>query len=143
MSWFDEAVTLRRMAQRDAASAKIKPEADAATLQLRQQRDVETFDPLIQRLLNEYGEATCGKSLLQKRFLVRLERPGKSAAKSWNWHWHMYNLVKPVESVEVHPGFTPDGMVQGFTLIRGQKHIEISGTDEAALKEGLVSIYLP
>src|SRR5579884_1174907 len=109
MSWFDEAVARRRLAQRDAASKKIKSEADVPTLQQQQWHEVETFDPLIQQLLNEYGEATCGKTMLRKSFLVRLERPGKGAEKIWNWHWHLYNFAKPSESVEVHPDFASDG----------------------------------
>jgi hypothetical protein len=143
MSWFDEAVAQRRLAQRDAASTKIKSAADATTLQQKQWREVETFAPLIQRLLSEYGEATSGKTMLRKNFLVQLERPGRGAGKFWNWHWHLYNLARPRESVEVHPNFAPDGIIQGFTFIRGKRHIQILGTDESILKEGLVSIYLP
>ena len=141
MSWFDEAVAQRHLAQRDAASIKIKSEANATSLQ--QGREVEAFAPLIERLLSEYGEATCGKPMLRKNFLVQLERPGKAVGKFWNWHWHLYNLAKPRESVEVHPDFTPDGMIQGFTFTREKKHIKILGTDKSALKEALVSIYLP
>ncbi|HEY7418927.1 MAG TPA: hypothetical protein VH593_27345 [Ktedonobacteraceae bacterium] len=140
MSWFDEAVALRRLRQHHAASGEINLVVDT---EQRRRREVETFDPLIQRLLSEYGEATSGKSLLRKNFLVQLERPGEGAAKCWNWHWHLYNLTKLDESIEVHPNFAPDGIIQGFTLRRGKRHIEILDTDEAVLKEGLVSIYLP
>lgn len=142
MSWLDEAVSRRLQAQRDAEPAKVRSEANAAPLELQQQQNVEAFDPLVQRLLREYGEFVFAKMALQKHFIVRLERPGRGAEKTWNWHWHFYSLVKHHDSIEVHPRFTPDGMIKGFTLLKAQQRIEIEGFDEAALKEGLIALYL-
>ena len=142
MSWLDEAVARRRLAQRNAESAKAITDADASTLPQRQQQSVEAFDTLVQRLLTEYGEFAFPKSFFQKRFLIRLERPGHNAEKSWNWHWHLYSLAKHAESVEVHPRFASTGMIEGFTLLKGQKRIEVEGNDETPLKDGLVSLYM-
>jgi hypothetical protein len=142
MSWLDEAVSRRRLAQRNAESTKAIPEEDASTLPQRQQQSVEAFDPLIQRLLTEYGEFAFPKNFFQKRFLIRLERPGHNAEKSWHWHWHLYSLTKHTQSIEVHPRFAPDGMIIGFTLLKGHQRIEVEGNDETPLKEGLVSLYM-
>jgi hypothetical protein len=142
MSWLDEAVARRHLVQRNAESSKATPGDDASTLPQRQQQSVEAFDPLIQRLLAEYGEFAFPKSFFQKRFLVRLEHPGQSAEKSWNWHWHLYSLIKHVQSIEVHPRFATDGTIKGFTLLKGQKCVEVDSCDETALKDGLVSTYL-
>jgi hypothetical protein len=142
MSWLDEAVARRLQAQRNAESTQTTAKTGASALQLQQQQSVEAFDAFVQRLLTEYGEFAIAKSFFQKRFLVRLERPGQSEKKAWHWHWHLYSLVKNTESVEVHPRFAPDGMIAGFTLLKGRKRVEIEGTDETALKEGLVSLYL-
>ena len=107
-----------------------------------QQQEVEALNPLMERLLSEYGEHVFGKSLLQKRYIVRLERPGKSLEKSWNWHWHLDSLVKDRNGVEVHPTFDANGIIQGFLLISGRKRVQTTSADEAALKEALVSLYL-
>jgi hypothetical protein len=142
MSWLDEAVSQRRLAQRNAESTKAMTDSDASTLPQRQQQSVEALDPLVQRLLSEYGEFAFPKNFFLKRFLVRLERPGHNAEKSWSWHWHLYSLVKHVESIEVHPRFAADGAIKGLTLLKGQKRVEVDGSDETDLKEGLVSMYL-
>ena len=142
MSWLDGAVSRRRLAQRSAESTKAITDSDASTLPQHQQQSVEAFDPLVQRLLTEYGEFAFPKSFFQKRFIVRLERPGHNAEKSWNWHWHLYSLAKHTESVEVHPRFDHNGMIEGFTLIKGPQRIEVEGNDETPLKEGLISLYL-
>jgi len=107
-----------------------------------QQQEVEALNPLLERLLSEYGEHVFGKSLLQKRYIVRLERPGKSLEKSWSWHWHLDSLVKDRNGVEVHPNFDANGIIQGFLLISGRKRVQTTSADEAALKEALVSLYL-
>ncbi len=104
--------------------------------------EVEALHPLMERLLSEYGERVFGKNFLQKRYLIRLERPGKNHAKSWQWHWHLDSLVKDVSSIEVHPTFDATGMIQGFLLISGQKRVETTSTEEATLKEALVALYL-
>jgi hypothetical protein len=142
MSWLDEAVSRRRLAQRNAESTKAISDSDASTLPQRQQQSVEALDPLVQRLLTEYGEFAFPKSFLQKRFLVRLEHPGHNAEKFWNWHWHLYSLAKHTQSIEVHPRFAPTGMIEGFILLKGQQRIEVEGNDETPIKEGLVSLYL-
>lgn len=64
MSWLDEAVSRRVLARRDAESTKSNTQPDAATLLLRQQQYVTAFDPLIQRLLHEYGDFAFARSLL-------------------------------------------------------------------------------
>jgi hypothetical protein len=142
MSWLDEAVARRRLAQRNAESAQAAPEGDASTVPQQQQQNVEAFDPLIQRLLTEYAEFAFRKSFFQKRFLVQLEHPGHNAEKAWSWHWHLYSLKNAAESIEIHPCFASDGTIVGFTLCKGHRRIEVNGSDETALKEGLTSIYL-
>ncbi|MDQ6662300.1 MAG: hypothetical protein M3Z24_15215 [Chloroflexota bacterium] len=148
MSWFDEAVARRQRAQRTDASrnrkGKHEPEPDPVDQVRMQQQEVEALNPLMERLLSEYGERVFGKGLLQKRYIVRLERPGKSKSlgKSWNWHWHLDSLVKDMSSVEVHPTFDADGMIQSFLLISGHKRVKTTSADEAILKEALVSLYL-
>jgi hypothetical protein len=142
MSWFDEAVARRQRAQRAGESRKGKYEPDPVDQARLQQQEVEALNPLMERLLSEYGEHVFGKSFLQKRYLVRLERPGKSLEKSWNWHWHLDSLVKGMSSVEVHPNFDAEGMIHGFLLISGHKRVETTSADEVALKEALVSLYL-
>ena len=142
MSWFDEAVARRQRAERAAASRQAKKNAGPVEPLVRQQQEVEAFDPLVQRLLGEYGDRVYGRSFTQKRFLLRLERPGKSGEKSWNWHWHLYSLVKHLASVELHPLFTDEGLIRGFELTSGQKRVELASADEDALKEGLVALYM-
>lgn len=142
MSWFDEAVARRRRAERAAESAQAKGGKSPAEPLMRQQQEVEAFDPLIQRLLNEYGERVYGKSFFQKRFLVRLLHPGKAGKKSWNWYWHLYSFVKDMASVELHPTFNAEGVIQSFTLQSGQKRVEIPTADEDDIKEGLVTLYM-
>ncbi len=142
MSWFDEAVARRQREQRSKDVANANAASGSVDPLVKQQREVETFDPLIQRLLSEYGEHVFGKGLLQKRFLVRLERPGKTREKAWNWHWHLDNLVKNANSVELHPNFASNNTIQGFVLLSGQKRIEVPATDDVAIKEGLVSLYM-
>ena len=83
-----------------------------------------------------------GKNLFQKRFLVRLERPGNSGEKAWNWHWHLNSLVPDMKGIEVHPRFDTEGIIQGFELQSKARRVEIIGIDEAAIQEGLVSLYL-
>ncbi|HZU03785.1 MAG TPA: hypothetical protein VFA10_29240 [Ktedonobacteraceae bacterium] len=142
MSWFDEAVARQQRAQRMSESRKAAHEPDPIDRTRRQQQEVEALNPLMGRLLSEYGERVFGKSLLQKRYLVRLERPGKSREKSWNWHWHLDSLTKHMSSVEVYPNFDTAGMIQGFLFISGHKRVEITTADEATLKEALVALYL-
>jgi len=142
LSWFDEAVARRQRAQRAGESRKGKHESDPVDQARMQQQEVEALNPLMERLLSEYGEHVFGKSFLQKRYLVRLERPGKSLEKSWHWHWHLDSLVKGMSSVEVHPNFDAGGMIQGFLLVSGHKRVEATSADETALKEALVSLYL-
>ena len=150
MNWFDEAVARRQREERQQRSA---------TPQSNQQAEVMAFDPLVQRVLTEYAERVFGKSFVQKRFLVRLERPGQrpvvrsnassalretvgNSHKSWTWHWHLDSLVRGKSGLELHPIFSPDDMIQGFVLLSGQHHVEIPSPDEEALKEGLVSLFL-
>lgn len=140
MSWFDEAVARRQQAQRAGKSGKGK--RDSIDHAQTQQQEVEALNPLLERLLNEYGERVFGKSLLQKRYIVRLEHPGKSLEKSWNWHWHLDSLVKGSNGVEVYPTFDDNGIIQGFLLRSGRKRVETTSADEVALKEALVSLYL-
>ena len=142
MSWFDEAVARQQRVQRMSESSKTAHEPEALDYTRMQQQEVEALNPLMERLLSEYGERVFGKSLLQKRYLVRLERPGKSHEKSWNWHWHLYSLTRHMSSVEVYPNFDTAGMIQGFLFMSGHKRVEISATDEATLKEALVVLYL-
>ncbi len=142
MSWFDEAVARRQRAQHADKSGKERHASNPADLALRQQQEVEALNALMERLLSEYGDHVFGRSFLQKRFMVRLERPGKSNEKSWNWHWHLHSLVKGLGSVEVHPNFAADGMIQGFLLMSDYKRVEVVSVDEAAIKEGLVTLYL-
>ena len=145
MSWFDEAVARRLREQRQHAAASSSPLNNAGDVLEplgRQRQEVELCDPLIQRLLGEYGEHAYGKSVFQKRFLIRLERPGKNAQRAWNWHWHLYSLLSGKESLELHPTFAADGLIVGFTLISGRKRVEIVGIDETVIQEGLVSLYL-
>ena len=142
MSWFDEAVARRQRAQRAGEPRKGKRERDPLDHAHMQQQEVEALNPLLERLLSEYGEHVFGKSLLQKRYIVRLERPGKSLEKSWSWHWHLDSLVKDRNGVEVHPTFDANGIIQGFLLISGRKRVQTTSADEAALKEALVSLYL-
>ena len=140
MSWFDEAVARKQREQR--VTGQKKQESVPTNLAQVQQREVETFNPLLERLLSEYGERVYGKSMFQKRFLVRLERPGKNRDKAWTWHWHLYSLVKNMPSVEVHPHFDATGMIQSFSLVSGDKHIETTSAEESSLKEALVSLYM-
>lgn len=142
MSWFDEAVARRQRAERAAASIQAKKKDGPVEPLMRQQQEVEAFDPLVQRLLSEYGERVYGKSFTQKRFLLRLERPGKNREKSWSWHWHLYSLVKNLASVEMHPLFTDEGVIRSFVLTSGQKRVEIVSADEDGIKEGLVALYM-
>jgi hypothetical protein len=139
MSWLDEAVSRRMLARRDAESTKNNIQPDTATLLLHQQQQVAAFDPLIQRLLHEYGEFAFAKSLLQKRFIIRLEPPGKNTEKSWNWHWHLYSLAKHNASIELQPRFSATGTIEGFTILKGSQRIEVAGHSEEALKEGLLN----
>lgn len=142
MSWFDEAVARHQREQRATASAQQKKQGEAVEPLVRQKEEVETLDPLIQRLLSEYGEHLYGKALIQKRFLVRLERPGKSAKRSWNWHWHLYSLVKGKASIELHPIFNEEGVIQNFTAISAEKRVDTTSADEQAIKDGLIALYL-
>ena len=142
MRWFDEAVARHQRERRAAEVAQQKKQGDAAGLLTRQQEEVELLDPLIQRLLSEYGEHLYGKGMMQKRFLVRLERPGKNAERSWNWHWHLYSLVKGKASIELSPTFNDLGVIQSFIATSGEKRVEIAAADEQAIKDGLVALYL-
>jgi hypothetical protein len=142
MSWFDEAVARRQRTQHADELDKSRFVANSAEFTQRQQQEVALLTPLLTRLLSEYGEHVFGKSLLQKRFLVRLERPGKNLEKSWTWHWHLDSLVKGMNSVEVHPNFAFDGTIQGFLLLSAGKRVEVADADEAALKDALVSLYM-
>jgi hypothetical protein len=138
-------VAKRQREQHATAPHKTEADTQSLDLQQRQQREVEAFDPLIQRLLAEYGEHVFGKSLLQKRFLVRLERPGGrpgARGKTWNWHWHLYSLARGMQGVEMHPLFAADGMIEGFLLACGAKRIEAIPASEETIKEGLVSLFL-
>jgi hypothetical protein len=141
MSWFDEAVARRQREQRAAASARNQDERSANPA-VRQQQEVEALHPLLLRLLTEYGEHVYGQSLFQKRFLVRLERPGNSGKKAWNWHWHLNSLVPTMKGIEVHPRFDAEGSIQGFELQSRERCVEVTGIDETAIQEGLVSLYL-
>jgi hypothetical protein len=142
MSWFDEAVARQQRAQRASRLGKGKRERDPLDHAHVEQQEVETLNPLLERLLSEYGEHVFGRSLFQKRYIVRLERPGKNREKSWTWHWHLDSLVKGSNGVEVHPIFDRNGIIQGFLLISGRKRVEATSADEATLKEALVSLYL-
>ncbi len=142
MSWFDEAVARRQRVQHADELDKSRSVSNSAEFTQHQQQEVALLNSLLTRLLSEYGEHVFGKSLLQKRFLVRLERPGKNLEKSWTWHWHLDSLVKGMNSVEVHPNFASDGTIQGFLLLSGCKRVEVADADEAALKDALVSLYL-
>lgn len=142
MSWFDEAVARRQREQRAASSAQPKKKGDALEPLQRQRQEVEALDPLLQRLLSEYGEHVYGKNLFQKRFLIRLEQPGKNSEHSWNWHWHLYSLVRDKANVEVAPNFNEAGFIESFVLTSGRKRTEVASVDEATLKDGLVSLYL-
>jgi len=142
MSWFDEAVARRQQAQRAGESRKGKRGQDSIDRANVQQQEVEALNPLLERLLSEYAERVFGKNLLQKRYIVRLERPGKSLEKSWNWHWHLDSLIKGSYGVEVYPTFDVHGIIQGFLLRSGRKRVETTSADEVALKEALVSLYL-
>src|SRR2546430_12566802 len=113
MSWFDEAVARRQRAQRAGESRKGQHEPDPVNQAHVQQQEVGALNPLMERLLSEYGERVFGRSFLEKRYLVRLVRPGKSLEKSWHWHWQLDSLVKGMSSVEVHPNFDAGGMIQG------------------------------
>lgn len=142
MNWFDEAVAKKQRAQRVNESGKQRQEPVHANPTQTQQQEVEAFNPLLERLLSEYGERVYGKNMFQKRFLVRLERPSKSRNKAWTWHWHLNSLVKNIHSVEVHPHFDATGTIQSFLFISGEKQIETTSVDEPAIKEALVSLYL-
>ena len=142
MSWFDEAVARRQREQRAAASAQNRNTVHSTDPVVRQQQEVEMLNPLLQRLLSEYGEHVFGKSLLQKRFLVRLEHPGKSGEKAWNWHWHLNSLARDMNGIEVHPHFDADGVVQSLELQSKERRVEITDISEEAIQEGLVSLYL-
>jgi len=142
MSWFDEAVARRQREQHAAASAQNKDTIHSADPVVRQQQEVEMLNPLLQRLLTEYGEHVFGKSLLQKRFLVRLERPGKSGKKAWNWHWHLNSLTPAMNGIEVHPHFDARGTIQSLELQSKDRRVEITDLSEEAIQEGLVSLYL-
>jgi len=142
MNWFDEAVAKKQREQRVTTSSPGIQEPVPANLAQAQQQEVEAFNPLLERLLSDYGERVYGKNLFQKRFLVHLERPGKSRDKSWTWHWHLNSLVKNIHSVEVHPHFDAKGLIQNFLLISDDKHIETTSADESSLKEALVSLYM-
>lgn len=142
MSWFDEAVARRQREQRATASAQNQDSLRSADPLVRQQEEVEMLNPLLQRLLSEYGEHVFGKSLLQKRFLVRLERPGKNGERAWNWHWHLNSLAPGMHGIEVHPCFDANGIIQSLELHRQERHVEITDLSEEAIQEGLVSLYL-
>lgn len=142
MTWFDEAVARRQRELRAAESAQKQHSSRIVEPVERQKQEVEAFDPLVQRLLSEYGERLYGKGLIQKRFIIRLLRPGKSPTRSWDWYWHLYSLVKGKASIELHPAFDEEGIISGWTIMSGQKRVEIVGADEDALKEGLVALYL-
>ena len=163
MNWFDEAVARRQREQRmrqqrDASSQSTSHDSRIDDPQQRQQEEVAAFDPLVQRVLTEYAERVFGKSFVQKRFLVRLERPGhrpgvrsKSTSahladgdnsKCWTWHWHLDSLVRGKPGLELHPTFSPANLIQGFALLSGQHRVEIPSPDEDAIKEGLVSLFL-
>ena len=139
MSWFDEAVA---RCQRAAASAHNQERRLSTDPMVRQQQEVELLNPLLQRLLTEYGEHVFGKSFLQKRFLVHLERPGKSGDKTWNWHWHLNSLARDMNGIEVHPHFDAVGIIQSIELQGKGRHVEITDISEEAIQEGLVSLYL-
>lgn len=142
MSWFDEAVARRQREQRITSSPQPEQAFHQAVIQERQREEVFAFDALMQRLLAEYAEHVYGKSMFQKRFIIRLEYPGTNNQRTWNWHWHLYCLVRGQESVEVQPQFCATGTIQGLTLISGQKHVVISPLTEAAIKDGLVTLYM-
>ena len=142
MSWFDEAVARRQREQHAAASAQNQESLRSTDPLARQQQEVEMLNPLLQRLLSEYGEHVFGKSLFQKRFLVRLERPGKSGKKAWNWHWHLNSLAPDMHGIEVHPHFDANGTIISLELRSKNRHVEITDISEEAIQEGLVSLYL-
>jgi hypothetical protein len=142
MSWFDEAVARRQREQRIASSSQPEHASLKEVVQERQREEVLAFDALMQRLLGEYAGHVYGKSLFQKRFLIRLERPGTNNRRTWDWHWHLYSLVRGQNSVEVQPQFSETGTIQGFMLISGHKHVVVSSANEAALKDGLVALYM-
>ena len=142
MSWFDEAVARRQREQRAAASAQNQESIRSADPLVREQQEVEMLDPLLQRLLAEYGEHVFGKNLFQKRFLVRLERPGKSGGKTWNWHWHLNSLVPTMKGIEVHPRFDTEGTLLSLVLQSKGRQVELTDMSEEAIQEGLVSLYL-
>jgi hypothetical protein len=164
MNWFDEAVARHQREQRmrqqhDASSQSTSHTSRTDDPQQLRQEEVAAFDPLVRRVLTEYAERVFGKSFVQKRFLVRLERPGhrpgarsKSTSalqeaagdnsKCWTWHWHLDSLVRGKPGLELHPTFSPINLIQGFVLLSGQHRLEISSPDEEAIKEGLVSLFL-
>ncbi len=143
MSWFDEAVARKRRDQRAADVSKTPREAEILSPTEQQRQEIEALHPLMERLLGEYGDRVYGRRFMQKRYLVRLERPGKSGQKSWNWHWHLDSLVSHLSGVEVHPCFAADSTISSLSFISGYKRIETNSSDEAAIKEALVSLYLP
>jgi hypothetical protein len=142
MSWFDEAVARRRRMQRAANPAKARQEANPVDWSVRQRQEVEALHPLMERLLSEYGDHVYGRSFTQKRYVVRLEHPGKSRQKSWNWHWHLDSLVRNLSGVEVHPCFANNNTLHKLVLMSGHKRIEVNSLEEDAIKEALVSLYL-
>lgn len=143
MSWFDEAVARRRRDQHTSDQAKTPRAADPVERAERLQQEIEALHPLMERLLGEYGDRVYGRRFIQKRYMVRLERPGKSGQKSWSWHWHLDSLVSNFSGVEVHPRFADDGAINGLVFVSGHKRVEAASVDEAAIQEALVSLYLP
>jgi len=142
MNWFDEAIARKQREQRVSTTEQEKQVSAPADPAQMQRQEIDDFNPLLTRLLNEYGERAYGKSFIQKRFQVQLEHPGKSQKKQWGWHWHIYSFVKNVASVEVHPNFDEKGIISSFLLLSGNKRVETTSTDELELKEALVSLYL-
>ena len=142
MSWFDEAVARRQHEQRITSSPQPEQASYKEEIQERRQEEVRAFDALIQRLLAEYAEHTYGKSLFQKRFIIRLEHPGTNNQRTWDWHWHLYSLVRGQGNVEVQPQFCASGTLQGFTLVSGHKHVVVSCANEAAIKDGLIALFM-
>ena len=142
MNWFDEAIARKQREQRVNTTEQEKQISVPVDPAQTQRQEIDAFNPLLTRLLNEYGERAYGKSFFQKRFQVQLEHPGKSLKKQWGWHWHIYSFVKDVASVEVHPNFDEKGIISSFLLLSGFKRVETTSTDELELKEALVSLFL-
>ncbi len=142
MSWFDEAVARRRRDQHTANMTKMPGEANDVDLPERHRQEIEALHPLMERLLGEFGDHVYGRHFMQKRYMVRLERPGKSGQKSWNWHWHLDSLASGLSGVEVHPRFADDHAITGLLFMSGHRRVEASSADETAIKEALVSLYV-